>query len=90
MINSAKTIEILKAMADRIEAEKDYLTELDNEIADGDHGVSSDGVVCAYCGNWRNHQGSPDQGRDGMGDRSCGAFDRWFCAASGVYCDAEI
>lgn len=31
MINSAKTIEILKAMADRIEAEKDYLTELDNE-----------------------------------------------------------
>ena len=40
MINSAKTIEILKAMADRIEAEKDYLTELDNEIADGDHGVN--------------------------------------------------
>ena len=40
MINSAKTIEILKAMAERIEAEKDYLTELDNEIADGDHGVN--------------------------------------------------
>ena len=40
MIDSAKTIEILKAMAERIEAEKDYLTELDNEIADGDHGVN--------------------------------------------------
>ena len=40
MITSEKTIEILKAMAARIEAEKDYLTELDNEIADGDHGVN--------------------------------------------------
>lgn len=40
MIDSAKTIEILKAMAERIEAEKEYLTELDNEIADGDHGVN--------------------------------------------------
>ena len=40
MIDSVKTIEILKAMAERIEAEKEYLTELDNEIADGDHGVN--------------------------------------------------
>lgn len=40
MIDSSKTIEILKAMAERIEAEKEYLTELDNEIADGDHGVN--------------------------------------------------
>ena len=31
-------IEILKAMAARIDKEKDFLTELDNEIADGDHG----------------------------------------------------
>ena len=40
MITSTKMIEILKAIAEKIEAEKDYLTELDNEIADGDHGVN--------------------------------------------------
>jgi len=40
MITNDKTIEILKAIADRIEEQKDYLTELDNEIADGDHGVN--------------------------------------------------
>lgn len=40
MITNAKTIEILKAIAARIEEQKDYLTELDNEIADGDHGVN--------------------------------------------------
>ena len=33
-------IEILKAMAARIDKEKDFLTELDNEIADGDHGIN--------------------------------------------------
>lgn len=40
MITNDKMIEILKAIAEKIEAEKDYLTELDNEIADGDHGVN--------------------------------------------------
>lgn len=40
MITNTKMIEILKAIAGKIEAEKDYLTELDNEIADGDHGVN--------------------------------------------------
>lgn len=30
----------MKAVAARIEEKKDYLTELDNEIADGDHGVN--------------------------------------------------
>ena len=30
----------MKAVAARIEEQKDYLTELDNEIADGDHGVN--------------------------------------------------
>ncbi len=40
MITSTKMIEILKAIGEKIEAEKDYLTELDNEIADGDHGVN--------------------------------------------------
>lgn len=39
-ITNDKTIEILKAIAARIEEQKDYLTELDNEIADGDHGVN--------------------------------------------------
>lgn len=33
-------IEILTAIAARIEEQKEYLTELDNEIADGDHGVN--------------------------------------------------
>ncbi|MCR5176429.1 MAG: dihydroxyacetone kinase subunit L [Anaerovibrio sp.] len=33
-------IDILKATAAKIDEEKDYLTELDNEIADGDHGVN--------------------------------------------------
>lgn len=40
MITNEKMVEILKAMAAKIEEEKDYLTELDNEIADGDHGVN--------------------------------------------------
>ena len=29
-----------EAMAKKMESEKDYLTELDNEIADGDHGIN--------------------------------------------------
>ena len=39
-ITNSKIIEILKASAARIEEEKDFLTELDNEIADGDHGIN--------------------------------------------------
>ena len=31
---------IIKGMAKKIEAEKDYLTQLDNEIGDGDHGIN--------------------------------------------------
>ena len=31
---------IIEGMAKRIEAEKDYLTQLDNEIGDGDHGIN--------------------------------------------------
>ena len=30
---------IIEGMAKKIEAEKEYLTELDNEIGDGDHGI---------------------------------------------------
>lgn len=31
---------IIEGMAKKIEAEKDYLTKLDNEIGDGDHGIN--------------------------------------------------
>ena len=33
-------ISLLAAMNDRMQKEKDYLTELDNAIADGDHGIN--------------------------------------------------
>ena len=33
-------IEALRAMSRRMAAEKDFLTQLDNEIADGDHGIN--------------------------------------------------
>ena len=31
---------IIEGLANKIEAEKDYLTQLDNEIGDGDHGIN--------------------------------------------------
>lgn len=40
MIDSKKIIEMLKVTAEKIEAEKEFLTQLDNEIADGDHGIN--------------------------------------------------
>lgn len=40
MIDSKKLIEILKVTAEKIDAEKEYLTKLDNDIADGDHGIN--------------------------------------------------
>ncbi|MDO4942222.1 MAG: dihydroxyacetone kinase subunit DhaL [Lachnospiraceae bacterium] len=39
-MDSGKVIEIIQAIAKKIEAEKDYLTELDNVIGDGDHGIN--------------------------------------------------
>lgn len=39
-MNKDKLFEILSAMSARMEAEKDFLTELDNVIADGDHGIN--------------------------------------------------
>lgn len=39
-IDSAALLSILQQMAKKIESEKDYLTELDNAIADGDHGIN--------------------------------------------------
>lgn len=35
-----KVIEIIKAIVEKIEADKDFLTELDNVIGDGDHGIN--------------------------------------------------
>lgn len=40
MTDSKKVIEILKAIGDKIQEEKDFLTELDNVIGDGDHGIN--------------------------------------------------
>ena len=40
MIDSKKLCEILANMAEKIQGQKDFLTELDNEIGDGDHGIN--------------------------------------------------
>lgn len=40
MVDTKKFLEIIAAIAKKIEAEKDFLTELDNEIGDGDHGIN--------------------------------------------------
>lgn len=40
MADSAKVIELLGKIADRIVAEKDFLTELDGPIGDSDHGIN--------------------------------------------------
>lgn len=39
-MDTKKLLAIIEAIADKIEAEKDYLTQLDNEIGDGDHGIN--------------------------------------------------
>ncbi|MBQ0035411.1 MAG: dihydroxyacetone kinase subunit L [Firmicutes bacterium] len=40
MINNKKVIEILHNISLKINEQKDYLTMLDNEIGDGDHGIN--------------------------------------------------
>ena len=40
MVDSKKVVEILLAIADKIEQQKDYLTELDQPIGDSDHGIN--------------------------------------------------
>lgn len=40
MVNSAKTVELLDLIGDKIIAEKDFLTELDGPIGDSDHGIN--------------------------------------------------
>ncbi len=40
MIDVKKMVEIIHTIAERIEKEKDFLTQLDNEIGDGDHGIN--------------------------------------------------
>lgn len=39
-MNSNKVKEVLIAISNKINEEKDFLTELDNKIADGDHGIN--------------------------------------------------
>lgn len=39
-MDTGKLIEALHKIAEKIEAEKDFLTELDNVIGDGDHGIN--------------------------------------------------
>lgn len=39
-MNTEKLIQVIRGIADKIEAEKDFLTELDNVIGDGDHGIN--------------------------------------------------
>ncbi len=40
MIDTKKITKMLRAIIEKIEAEKDFLTELDNAIGDGDHGIN--------------------------------------------------
>lgn len=40
MTDTKKLAAVIAAIAAKIEAEKEYLTELDNEIGDGDHGLN--------------------------------------------------
>ena len=40
MIDNKKMVEIMQAIAKRMEKEKEFLTELDNAIGDGDHGIN--------------------------------------------------
>ena len=39
-MDTKKILAIISAIAKKIEAQKDYLTQLDNEIGDGDHGIN--------------------------------------------------
>lgn len=39
-LDTKQMVAIIEGMAKKIEAEKEYLTELDNEIGDGDHGIN--------------------------------------------------
>ena len=39
-MNTEKLIAVIRKAGAKIEAEKDFLTELDNVIADGDHGIN--------------------------------------------------
>lgn len=40
LLDTKQMAAIIEGMAKKIEAEKEYLTELDNEIGDGDHGIN--------------------------------------------------
>ena len=39
-MDTAKVLDVLNAIGAKIEEQKEYLTELDNVIGDGDHGIN--------------------------------------------------
>lgn len=39
-MNGGKLLEVIKAIGEKIEQDKEFLTELDNVIGDGDHGIN--------------------------------------------------
>ncbi len=63
MIDNKKMCEIIEAMAEKIQAQKDFLTELDNEIGDGDHGI-----------NMARGFGAVKEKLPGMADKDIGAI----------------
>jgi dihydroxyacetone kinase-like protein len=40
MADSKQVLSIIQAIGEKIESEKDYLTELDQPIGDSDHGIN--------------------------------------------------
>lgn len=63
MIDNKKMCEIIEAMAEKIQVQKDFLTELDNEIGDGDHGI-----------NMARGFGAVKEKLPGMADKDIGAI----------------
>ena len=47
MADSKKVLEIIKAIGLKMEAEKEYLTELDQPIGDSDHGINMARGICS-------------------------------------------
>lgn len=61
-MNTQKIIEILSAMHLKMDEKKDFLTDLDNAIGDGDHGI-----------NMARGFSAIDQKLSGLGDKDIGA-----------------
>ena len=84
MADSKKVLEIIRAIGLKMEAEKEYLTELDQPIGDSDHGINRDhsensghdiGIHCGrrfrppvWFGLYEGRHGPGRKGRDGYDD----------------------